>query len=472
MLMPLHHPEMSERAKLLLAFQQWTRIDLPPTLACHFLSTSKLFYLGRASDRAMLTKELVQNAMRDDLRAQIRHLLSTLVQRSIVYGDKVSKAMQMLGCGSLFNDPLKAHIHAAVLGVWGTSGRPRSGDETIDMAMVSLEWMLESAKLVFVTENQEEKMKQMERAIGLLEQMPPWFRVSPRTRDGRLLKALESEAAFHEMLKGWIGKYLMQRFDADVLSLALKVGESLSLSTEFNLGGWPDSSEFSGPQLMLLHASGATYRREVENINRMEQRARAVGIPSNNTMRPPVVVVRRRAAAVPLVTAVEAFASGVSRATSLPSLILAVDAFSSALLPAAPARREAALCASAAAKPAAAPARREAALCASAAEPAALPAAAPAASFASMIVANADANAIIEHNANVMVHNVNVMAHNAAVLSTDDIEEEEQLMISAASAMLSLASSADNDEAVTQMMPPHPKRCRMTNNSWSSDLFD
>ena len=461
MLMPLHHPEMSERAKLLLAFQQWTRIDLPPTLACHFLSTSKLFYLGRASDRAMLTKELVQNAMRDDLRAQIRHLLSTLVQRSIVYGDKVSKAMQMLGCGSLFNDPLKAHIHAAVLGVWGTSGRPRSGDETIDMAMVSLEWMLESAKLVFVTENQEEKMKQMERAIGLLEQMPPWFRVSPRTRDGRLLKALESEAAFHEMLKGWIGKYLMQRFDADVLSLALKVGESLSLSTEFNLGGWPDSSEFSGPQLMLLHASGATYRREVENINRMEQRARAVGIPSNNTMRPPVVVVRRRAAAVPLVTAVEAFASGVSRATSLPSLISAVDAFSSALLPAATGS------AAPAALPAAAPARR------AAAEPAALPAAAPpAASFASMIVANADANAIIEHNANVMVHNVNVMAHNAAVLSTDDIEEEEQLMISAASAMLSLASSADNDEAVTQMMPPHPKRCRMTNNSWSSDLFD
>jgi hypothetical protein len=230
------------RADLLAAYDKWEKDELPMALALFFMHTGKVFFMAKASDSAPLTKEVIVTALRADLRLQTHHLASALFKRAVLYGGKVSRVMMLLGAALAHDDgnALKAQLYGAVLGVWATRRTGAVRDE-VDKLVLSLEWLVDSSKLVFASGKEDALQR-----VALL--LPPNFAsVAPFT----------SKEQFQKKLRETMAKHLTDAFSKELVPIAMQLGHALMLQKEplLDLQGWPDSSEYSGSDLLLLHAS-------------------------------------------------------------------------------------------------------------------------------------------------------------------------------------------------------------------------
>jgi hypothetical protein len=244
----------ASRDELLAAYAEWKRKELPMPLELFFMHTGKVFFMANASPMAPLTKEVLVTALRADLRLQTRHLATALFKRAVLYGGKVSRVMTMLGAALEHSDSnaLKAQLYGAVLGVWATRRTARPQDE-IDKLVLSLEWLLDSAKLVFASGGDDA----LERVTQLL---PSYF---------TSLAPLESKEQFQQKLRDTMAKHLADAFSKEIVPIAMQLGHALTLQNEplLDLEGWPDASEFSGSDLLLLHASERLFRCSLTRVS-------------------------------------------------------------------------------------------------------------------------------------------------------------------------------------------------------------
>jgi hypothetical protein len=227
------------RADLLAAYDKWEKDELPMALALFFMHTGKVFFMAKASDTVPLTKEVIVTALRADLRLQTHHLASALFKRAVLYSGKVSRVMLLLGAALAHDDSnaLKAQLYGVVLGVWATRRTGAVRDE-VDKLVLSLEWLVDSSKLVFASGKEDV----LQRVAQLL---PPNFAsVAPFT----------SKEQFQKKLHETMAKHLTDAFSKELVPIAMQLGHALTLQKEplLDLQGWPDSSEYILPFLAWI----------------------------------------------------------------------------------------------------------------------------------------------------------------------------------------------------------------------------